>query len=639
MIHPENAAQLVEERIIGDGRLSQVKISPGGGLIAYTSSIGIRLLDRHTLKERGFLESTIPVSSIDFSPDGSLLAAGFENGRVHLYTVADLLDTGTTSIQPLIEIKAHTFLVTSVQFSPNGLMLATSSRDRTANIWNVKDGQRIRALGGFALTVTDIDFSSDNTIIAAGSLDGTMRVWEIKSGTMLNQTGQTEKWRKNELLYPAALLFDPQTGDLISGWGDGSVQTWHWQGKDVQPVHASSGSARIIDLVRQDNQNIVSVDEDGNITTWSLTDKDGITSLKESGSVNLGEGIHSLAVPQDQGAWALGRYPAIIEQYNPSEQRLVKAYRRPGQGNQVTSAVFTQDEHVLISGGGDGILRLWDVDNPITPVEIALDSGTAIQQIVLSKDNRWLGIAVGKRVDVFTQEDILAVYAGNLSRENLHPAVSIPTEETAHRISISPDGSLLAVSALLADSIQIYSIPEGRKLIDLTKFDHPIESLAFSPGTNTLAAGAKDHRVYIWQDLDAGELATLETDTKMDPIYVKGGFVVTSLVWSDQADSMAIAGTFKQARVVNPLDGQVRFYINGALDQLVTTTFSPDGTLLAASGVDGIIRIYGTSDGKQITELKGHSGMVNYLLFSPVGNRLVTCGEDGTIRLWSIPIQ
>ena len=163
---------------------------------------------------------------------------------------------------------------------------------------------------------------------------------------------------------------------------------------------------------------------------------------------------------------------------------------------------------------------------------------------------------------------------------------------TAHRLSISADGSLLAVSVLLANHIFLYSLPDGKKLIDLTKFEHQVEALAFSPIDNSLAAGAKDHRVYLWKNLDSEILRSLKDDQTLKPEYIKGGFVVTALTWSLQADHLAISGTFKQAHTNNPKDGQVQFYMNGAADQLTSSAFSPDGSLIAVSGSDGIIRIY-----------------------------------------------
>ncbi len=639
VISVENASQIREERIIGDGRINQIRISPDGDIIAAALSIGLRLLDSQTLEERGFLESTIPVSSVDFSPDGQLLALGYESGLVRVYEVEKL--TGITHldrVQPFHEIKAHTFLVTTVQFSPDGSMLASASRDRTANIWKVADGKKIRPLGGFALTVIDINFSSDNTFVAAGSIDGTMRVWEIKSGNLVNQAGEVDKKRKQEGEYPSTLVFDPQSADIISGWGDGSLRSWHWQDENKQPEKAGSSSGGIIDLVWQHQRNLVSLDDDGNLISWQTRSKDNAIDLMQVWEDEQPSGITGIAVTKG-GIWVLSRHPGIIELYDSESKSGSKYYYRDGHGGRTTTAIFSSDDRILISAGSDGAMRLWDVDNPIRSKEIVLEQDKTIIQLSTSRDNRWLAVAIDKQVDVFSLQSILQVFSDDLIVTGLKPEVSISTGDPVHCISLSEDGSMLAVSVLQANNVQIYSIPGGKKLTDIKKFEHPVEALAFSTAGNTLAVGAKDHRVFLWQDLDASLIADLEAGKKVNPLYIKGGYVVTSLVWNHRADSLAVIGTFKQAHANNPQDGQVRIYLNGATDQLTTAIFSPDDTLIASAGVDGIIRLYETKHGKLLTELKGHSGMVNHLLFSPSGSRLVSCGEDGTIRIWSIPSQ
>jgi WD40 repeat protein len=628
----ENASTLTQEKLIGDGELSRLVLSPDGKVIAAASRIGIRFLDSQTLRERGFLQSSVAVSSLAFSPDGSLLAAGFENGRVWLYHSADLINSNDTSHKPVLEIRAHTFLVTAVRFSPDGTLLATSSRDRTANIWKVSDGTRLRPLGGFALTVTDIVFSADNRYTAASSIDGTIRVWELKSGNMLASAGQTDRFRKQISEYPAALAFDSDSNDLISGWGDGSLRTWHWQGKDAVPQKAAASPAAILRLISTGSGRLVSLDQDGNAITW----KTGAAFTQDT-ETNLGESVHDLAISSDNSTWAVGKHPAIIETLNPSNPKTGLYYQRPGEAARLLDVVWPSAGNMLISASGDGMLRLWDVDQPVKPVEIPVEPGQAIVQLSLSEAGGWLGLAVAHRVDVYKLADLQAAFDGSIQIANLKPVTSIETVGTAHKLSISPDGSMLATSSMLSSTIQLWSLPDGKKLLDLTAFTHPIEAIAFSPLDNTLAVGSSDHRVLVWRNLQVKDLAGLTSDKDLESDYIKGGFVVTSLVWNQKADSLAISGTFKQARAANSADGQTRFYMNNATDQLVTSAWTPDGSLLASSGADGVIRLYSSKDGSLLAELRGHSGLVNTLIFSPKGDRLVSGGEDGTIRLWSLP--
>jgi WD40 repeat protein len=631
-IDAQNVSQLAEQVLLGDGRLSQVLVSPGGGVIAYASTIGIRFLDSTTLADRGFLESTIPVTCIDFSPDGVLLAAGYDDGHAKIYRLADLLGKNFNTLKPLADIKAHTFQVTSIHFSPDGSMLATSSRDRTANIWRVQDGKRIRSLAGFLLAVTDVAFSSDNKTVAAGSLDGTLRVWDLKSGVMWNSIGQGDRKRRNEQLFPASLLFDPQTSDLFSGWGDGSLAAWHWQDEDAVPKNIQAGKSRLFELIRLPKGGIVSLDDDGQATQWNTANQNGIASLQKNQAVDLEQDVVSLSIAPDGKAWAVGSSPAIVSLMDTDSYKVSKYYSRAGQESQVITAGFSADGRMLFSGGGDGMLRIWNMIQPEIPIAIPLSSNTAIQQVVISTNQKWLAVAFAKQVQVFALDDLKAVLDGSLSVDILKPVVTITTSGAAHRIALSPDGNLLASSVLLAQTVQVWSLPDGKKLADLDPFKASVEALVFSPLSNSLAAGGADHKVYLWQDPQSSSFSA----ANVKPVTIKAEFAVTGLSWSNQGDLLAMNGTGHQARVVHPSDGSLAFALTGPKNQVVTTAFSPDGSLIAIADTDGVIRVYQSRDSKQLVQFSVHSGMVNVVLFSPQGDRLVSCGEDGTIRLWNI---
>jgi eukaryotic-like serine/threonine-protein kinase len=63
-------------------------------------------------------------------------------------------------------------------------------------------------------------------------------------------------------------------------------------------------------------------------------------------------------------------------------------------------------------------------------------------------------------------------------------------------------------------------------------------------------------------------------------------------------------------------------------------TFNPDGAMLAAGGMDGIVEVWDAGTGKKTQSFKGHSGNTPFLSFSPDSKRLATGGADGTVRLW-----
>ena len=65
--------------------------------------------------------------------------------------------------------------------------------------------------------------------------------------------------------------------------------------------------------------------------------------------------------------------------------------------------------------------------------------------------------------------------------------------------------------------------------------------------------------------------------------------------------------------------------------------FSPDGSLLACSGVQGRISVLDFSGRTLKFHFDGHPGGVLSLSFSSDGRRLVSAANDATIRVWDIP--
>ena len=88
--------------------------------------------------------------------------------------------------------------VYSVDFSPDGVLLATSGADGTAQLWRVSDGQRVRILEGGGITFraspgSVAKFSADGrTLYTLG--DGIIKFWRVADGRLLatfENTGAT----------------------------------------------------------------------------------------------------------------------------------------------------------------------------------------------------------------------------------------------------------------------------------------------------------------------------------------------------------------------------------------------------------------------------------------------------------------
>ncbi|MEZ6064579.1 MAG: Gfo/Idh/MocA family oxidoreductase [Planctomycetaceae bacterium] len=120
-------------------------------------------------KQDGFPDWT---TSVAFSPDGALLAAGS-------YDVVRLWDVDNQ--KAVADLKTRCGFAHELLFSPDGQTLYVGGYQQI-QVWNIADKKKQATWRGHRGYVRDMVFSPDGTQVATASEDATVRIWQTNAG-------------------------------------------------------------------------------------------------------------------------------------------------------------------------------------------------------------------------------------------------------------------------------------------------------------------------------------------------------------------------------------------------------------------------------------------------------------------------
>ena len=165
--------------------------------------------------------------------------------------------------------------VTALGFSPDGTILVSGTNQGGIQTWNVTTGKAVATFAkptdqGKREHILALCFSSDGTTLAAGSYKR-IRIWEVETGNILLSVNPDEHRQYNTWIYgihPESLVFSPDGAILVSGLVGGAIQLWEVTTGDR--ITVLDGHTQQVETLAfsSNGKTLVSTGADGTILLW-----------------------------------------------------------------------------------------------------------------------------------------------------------------------------------------------------------------------------------------------------------------------------------------------------------------------------------------------------------------------------------
>jgi hypothetical protein len=284
----------------------------------------------------------------------------------------------------------------------------------------------------------------------------------------------------------------------------------------------------------------------------------------------------------------------------------------------------------------------------VTPeIKLLAPARQAINAIALSPDGKLLAIARHGEVELQTLPE----------QKVLHRLQGIPG--SVNGVAFSADGALLAVAAGepgLYGEARVYRVDDGTVAQTFRGHRDSLYTAALSPDGTLLATGGYDNTIKLWDVASGRDLRTLDAhngavfEVAFRPVgnALRGVPVSDALRGAPESGApcgvplvLASVSGDRTVKLWNVADGERLDTLKESTQELYALAISPDGTRLAAAGVDNRIRIWRlTPDAREGTNLLvetkfAHEMPVLRLAWSADGRTIASAGEDRLVKIWN----
>jgi WD40 repeat protein len=369
-------------------------------------------------------------------------------------------------------------------------------------------------------------------------------------------------------------------------------------------------------------------DTKNEIRFWQGDDREILTGRGHS------NWIRQVSFSRDGTKLASASDDKTVKIWDTKTGECLKTFKEEGHTERVWTVAFNHDGTKLASGSEDKTIKIWSVE-----------IGQCLR--TLTEHENWIySVAFnhdGTKLASGSEDKTIKIW-------NVETGQCLCTlaehENRVRSVAFNHDGTKLA-SGSEDKTIKIWNVETGQCLRTLAEHENRVRSVAFNHDGTKLASGSEDKTIKIWNVETAQCLRTLKGHTNR----------IWSIAFSPNPNNCILLSSSddKTLRRWDTNAGQCLQTLQGYTNWDWSIAFSPDGTTLASSADNAIIKLWKIEspkdpedpenpqilklkdpDPKNPKILKGHNNRIRKVVFSQDGRLLASGSDDQTIKVWEV---